>query len=432
MHIKPEKLERDYCDLEIEKMATAQASSFMFSHRRVDVRATMNAPDFRLSLNHLSLPKLPNNTHLEKQSRSNISITNNSARVRVDSSDSGVISKLYEIMEAVADRVEMHKNIGEQRNNWNHLLLSSINAITLAASLMTGIAATGGVDGSGFSAFKLSSIILYGAATGMLVMMNTIQPSQLAEEQRNAARLYKQLHGELQTVVALGNPTVVDVNDAMEKVLALDKSFPLPLLGNKMIEKFPSSVKPSVWWPQQRRKQWLEGKINGNAWSSKLEEEMRNIVEVLRRKDLDDYLKLGNQALKLNKMLAISGPVLTGLAAIGSAFVGNSSSLGSWGVLVGVIGGAMASVINTFEHGAQVGMVFEMYRGNAGFFKLMEETIESNIGERDAERRENGELLEMKVALQLGRSLSELRNLAASSSNNGTHEATEEFASKLF
>ncbi|KAJ0082675.1 hypothetical protein Patl1_09975 [Pistacia atlantica] len=411
-------------------MATAQASSTIFSHRRIDVRATMSAPNFRLSLNHLSLPKLPTNTHLEKESSPNISFTNNSTRLRVDAPDSGVISKLYEMMEAVADRVEMHKNIGEQRNNWNQLLLSSINAITLTASLMTGIAATSGVNGSGFLALKLSSTILYGAATGMLVMMNTIQPSQLAEEQRNAARLFKQLHGELQTVVALGNPTVVDVNEALEKVLALDKAFPLPLLG-KMIEKFPSSVKPAVWWPQQRRKQWLEGKINGNGWSSKLEEEMRNIVEVLKRKDLDDYSRLGNKALKLNKMLAISGPLLTGLAAIGSTFVGNSSPLGSLGVMLGVIGGAMASVINTFEHGGQVGMVFEMYRSNAGFFKLMEETIESNIGERDVERRENGELLEMKVALQLGRSLSELRILAASSSSNGT-EATEEFASKLF
>ena len=71
-----------------------------------------------------------------------------------------------------------------------------------------------------------------------------------------------------------------------------------------------------------------------------------------------------------------------------------------------------------------------MYRNNAGFFRLMEETIESNLNERDVGRRENGELFEMKVALQLGRSLSGLKNLAASSSKKG--EAIEEFASKLF
>ena len=42
----------------------------------------------------------------------------------------------------------------------------------------------------------------------------------------------------------------------------------------------------------------------------------------------------------------------------------------------------------------------------------------------------SGELFEMKVALQLGRSLSGLKNLAASSSKKG--EAIDEFASKLF
>ncbi|KAL2495417.1 Uncharacterized protein Fot_39174 [Forsythia ovata] len=52
------------------------------------------------------------------------------------------MAKLYAILEAVADRVEMHKNIGEQRSNWNSLLLTSINALTLAAATMTGIAAT--------------------------------------------------------------------------------------------------------------------------------------------------------------------------------------------------------------------------------------------------------------------------------------------------
>ncbi|CAK9176044.1 unnamed protein product [Ilex paraguariensis] len=118
-----------------------------------------------------------------------------------------------------------------------------------------------------------------------------------------------------------------------------------------------------------------------------------------------------------------------GLAAVGSAFAG-SSSLGAWATMLGVVGGALASIVNTVEHGGQVGMVFEMYRSNAGFFRLMEESVESNLNESDVGRRENGELFEMKVALQLGRSLSELRDLAASSSRKG--QTDEEFANKLF
>ncbi|KAJ6767392.1 F-BOX PROTEIN WITH A DOMAIN PROTEIN [Salix purpurea] len=334
-------------------------------------------------------------------------------------SDPVVVAELYAIMEAVADRIEMHKNIGEQRDNWNHLLLNSIHAMTLTAATMCGLAAA-----------SASGEPLAGTqATGMLAIMNKIQPSQLAEEQRNASRLFKQLHGQIQTLLSVGNPTVSDVNDAMENVLALDKAYPLPLLG-AMLEKYPSSVAPAVWWPQQGRKQarGIGKKIEGNGWNRELEDEMREIVGVLKRKDKADYLRLSEKALKLHKMLAFSGPLLTGLGALGSAFAGTANP---WAVVLGVAGGALASIVNAMEHGGQVGMVFEMYRSNAGFFKLVEETIESNINETNVWGRENGQVFEMKVALQLGRSLSELKHLATSSSL-GNIEEEEEFGSKLF
>ncbi|KAL0321121.1 UNVERIFIED_CONTAM: putative F-box protein [Sesamum radiatum] len=277
---------------------------------------------------------------------------------------------------------------------------------------MAGIAAISG--GAPAVAMKLSSTVMYVAATGMLSVVNKIQPSQLAEEQRNAARLFKQLKSQIETTLSIGNPTAFDVKEMMDKVLALDKAYPLPLLG-VMLEKFPATVEPAVWWPEQRRQQPRSGNDQShNGWDGKLEEEMREIINVIRRKDEEDYL---------------SGPVLTGLAAVGSALVG-SPSHGNWAVVLGVVGGALASVVNSFEHGGQVGMVFEMYRSNAGFFKLMEEWIESNLKEEDWERRENGEVFEMKVGLQLGRSLSELRDVAAASSVKG--EDMDEFASKLF
>ncbi|KAA8520118.1 hypothetical protein F0562_014374 [Nyssa sinensis] len=402
--------------------------------------ATINMPKLRTTT--VSLPKLPTRvveefdfrsgyiaTQIDKHSNSPINI-NFSTRNDTNVADPIVMAKLYAIMEAVADRVEMHKNIGEQRNNWNSLLLTSINTITLTAATMAGIAATTASIGAPVLALKFSSTLMYLAATGMMLIMNKIQPSQLAEEQRNAARLFKQLHGQIQTTIKFGTPTVANVKEFMDKVLALDKAYPLPLLG-AMLDKFPSTVEPAVWWPQQpqRQEKGLSGRTNMNGWNGKLEEEMREIVGVLKRKDKADYLRLGGKALKINKLLAISGPLLTGLAAVGSAFVG-SPSHGSWAAVLGCVAGALASVVNTFEHGGQVGMVFEMYRSNAGFFSLMEESIESNLTERDVERRENGELFEMKVALQLGRSLSQLKDLTASSSRKG--EAVEEFASKLF
>ena len=428
-------------------MASLQSSSVTGSVaysssrcRRGMIRATINMPKLRTSGISLKLPTrdlvqevldmgvgltAATTSHVEKKYESR---TNSTFPSESNVSDPMVIAKLHAIMEAVADRVEMHKNIGEQRDNWNHLLLTSINGITLTAATMAGIAATS--VGGPPVALKLSSTLMYLAATGMLVVMNKIQPSQLVEEQRNAARLFKQLHGQVQRTLSCGTPTSIDVEEAMEKVLALDKAYPLPLLG-AMLDKFPKTVEPAVWWPQNKQRQRHSGRTDGNGWSMELEEEMREVVGVLKRKDTEDYLRLGKIALKVNKILAISGPLLTGLAACGTAFVG--SSHGPWAATLGVVAGAMASVVNTMEHGGQVGMVFEMYRSTAGFFRLMEETIESNLSERDVGRRENGELFEMKVALQLGRSLSGLKDLAASSySSSKNGDAIEEFASKLF
>ncbi|KAL7244220.1 hypothetical protein ACSBR1_016452 [Camellia fascicularis] len=424
-------------------MASLKASSLMFSSTSSSsccwgeiIRAAIHMPKLRHG-GLLSLPNLTKTRGLveELEMRSSYTNTNTNSSPKYDTrvSDPTVIAKLYAIMESIADRVEMHKNIGEQKNNWNSLLLTSINAITLTAATMAGIAATDVGGGAALVSLRLSSTLLYLGATGMLLIMNKIQPSQLTEEQRNASRLFNQLHEEIHTMVCIGNPTMNDVKKAMEKVLALDKAYPLPLLG-VMLEKFPKTVEPAVWWPlhQEKRqaKEYSGRKINNrNGWDDKLEEEMREIVRVLKRKDEEDYLRLGEKSLKLNKVLAISGPLLTGLAAIGSAFVG-SPSHGSWAVVLGVVGGALSTVVNAFEHGGQVGMVFEMYRSNAGFFKLMEESIESNLEEEEVERRENGEMFEMKVALHLRRSLSELKDLATSSSIKG--EAMQEFASKLF
>ncbi|XP_074274050.1 putative F-box protein At4g22030 [Silene latifolia] len=343
--------------------------------------------------------------------------------------------KLYAILEAISDRIEMHRNVKEQRENWNSLLLNSINMITLMAATMAGVSTMG----EGNLALKVSSMVLFSAATGLVSIMNKIQPSQLAQEQRNAVRLFKQLKNEVKTTISLGKKCRKQVTEYMEKVLALDRAYPLPLLG-AMIEKFPDTCKPAVWWPSRktsflrRNKSVVKlssfGSNNGwnNGWSNELEDEMRVIVEVIEKKDASDYVRLGNAALKLNKTLAVMGPLLTGIAAMGSGFALNG---GPWGAVMAVVAGSLASVVNTIQHGGQVGMVFEMYRNCGGFFEHLEEEIESNLEEGDFERRENGELFEIKMCLKLGRSLSELRDLADKSriSNEGFRN---EFASKLF
>ncbi|XP_056172145.1 probable F-box protein At4g22030 [Syzygium oleosum] len=337
------------------------------------------------------------------------------------------ITKLYAILEAVEDRVEMHNNMGEQRDNWNKLLLNSVNMMTLTATTMAAMAAAAPAP-----SLRACSALLFTAATGMSLVMSKIQPSQLAEEQRNASRLFKQLQSEIKAILALQSPSASDVKEMMAKLLAFDRAYPLPLLG-AMLEKFPAKFEPAAWWPRvsnnchQSRGWKTVANTERNGWSEDLEVEMRAIVQVLKSKDKQDYLRLGNLALKVNKIMAVSAPLLTGIAAAGSAFGGSTATT------VAAIAGAMAAIINGVEHGGQVGMVVEMYRNCAGFFDLMEETIEATLEEQDYSKRENGELFEMKVAMKLGRSLSQLRVLARKSMASCV-EGTEvdEFGSKLF
>ncbi|KAL4336058.1 hypothetical protein GQ457_07G028300 [Hibiscus cannabinus] len=429
-------------------MASLQASTLLFSSSSSpsssskQIHAALSVP--KLPSIRFSVPKVPTKgLSVELNTRDADGFINTipfeknlikSPMVQESSSVSMATFQLYAILESIADRVEMHNNVGQQRENWNTLLLNSINMITLTAATMVGFTATGGA-GASVLGLKLASTLLFSSATGMLVLMNKIQPSQLVEEQRNATRLFKQLQRQIETLLAIGSPSKEDVKDAMEKVLALDKAYPLPLLG-VMLEKFPENLEPAVWWPkiqsQKTNKEiYFKGKVESNGWTEELEMEMRDVVEVIKRKDSEDYEKLGNKALKVNKILATSGPILTGIAAVGSAFM--DSSNGPWAAIVAAVAGALASAVNTLEHGGQVGMVFEMYRNNAGFFKHVQESIESTLSESNLEKRENGELFEMKVALQLGRSLSQLRDVAKKSSYSRIEgNPIDEFASKLF
>ena len=60
----------------------------------------------------------------------------------------------------MADRVEIHVNVGELRENWNNLLLNSINMITRTVATMARILASVGV-GEPLMAFKVSPTLLF-------------------------------------------------------------------------------------------------------------------------------------------------------------------------------------------------------------------------------------------------------------------------------
>ncbi|XP_062224616.1 probable F-box protein At4g22030 [Phragmites australis] len=347
------------------------------------------------------------------------------------------VEKLCAIAEAAADRAEMHDIIGRQRDNWNHLLLHSTNSLALTASVMAALAPAAPT----LLALKASAGILLATTAVTMAAVNKIQPSQLAEEQRNSTRLWRQLERDVRATLDLGMTPVTkaDVEEAMERVLALDAAYPLPLLPG-MLEKFPKTVEPTRWWPRRQQKKPAQsnaingarrGATAGNGWTQELEDEMRGIVRVLRAKDEQEYVSNGKLALRLNRGLAVAGPALAGTAALAAAFIG-AGEVGSWASGAAVLGGALAVAANTVEHGGQVGMVFELFRNVAGFYRKIQEDIKANLDETDVERRENGEVFQTKVALLLGRSTSDLQQFREMASPSFKDEDIKDFAGKLF
>jgi hypothetical protein len=358
---------------------------------------------------------------------------------RVPASPSAVVSleKLRAIADAAADRAEMHDIIGRQRDNWNHLLLHSTNSLTLAASAMAALAPAAPT----MVALKASAGVLLATAAVTMAAVNKIQPSQLAEEQRNATRLWRELEREVRAAIALSVPTTkADVQEAMDRVLALDAAYPLPLLPG-MLEKFPKAVEPTRWWPSRRSTQPKKSKsfgrrggvavASGNGWTQDLEDEMRGLLRVIKAKDENEFLTVGKLVLNLNRGLAVAGPALAGTAALASVFIG-SGEAGTWASGAAVLGGALAAAVNTVEHGGQMGMLFELLRNCAGFYRKIQEDIEANLAEPDVDRREGGELFATKVALKLGRSLSDLKQFRKMASPSVRDEDIKEFAGKLF
>ncbi|KAF7089094.1 hypothetical protein CFC21_092140 [Triticum aestivum] len=351
------------------------------------------------------------------------------------------VEKLHAVAEAAADRVQMHDIISRQRDNWNHLLLHSTNSLALAACVMAALAPAS----TSLLALKASAGVLLASAAVTMAAVNKIQPSQLAEEQRNATRLWRQLERDVRATLALGASAATKDDfflEAMDRVLALDAAHPLPLLPG-MLEKFPNTVEPARWWPEKNpaRRSASSNTRHGarrasvagdNGWARELEEEMRGIARVLKVKDEQEYLSFGKAVLKLNRGLAVAGPALARTAAIAATFIGSGDAGTSWASGAAVLGGALAAAVNTVEHGGQVGMVFELCRNVTGLYRKIQDDIDDNLDEANLEQRENGELFETKVALQLGRSPSDLRQFKEMASPSFRDEDIRNFAGELF
>eukprot|EP01018_Ginkgo_biloba_P003977 Gb_35317 [translate_table: standard] len=337
------------------------------------------------------------------------------------------VAKLHVIAAAAADRAEMHSVLAQQRDGWNKLFHNAFTALTLTAVTLCGLNAQGN-----HLALALSSTLLYAASSGMMCVVNKIQPSQLAEEQRMAARLFRQVHTDIHTTLAIHPRLRQHADSYVEKayraVLAIDKAYPLPLFPG-MLDKFPKAVEPALWWEFGQIDDAVHHRDGDgpetedmNGWSAELERDVKEVSNVLKSRDIPEFVGLSHKVLGTNRIVAVAAPLLTAIAAAGSALAGMTSSPSA--IVVGTLSGVLATVANTLCHGGQMGMVFEMYRNCAGYYHFLDSSIEHNLN-HSPQRREQGQLFHLKLALQLGRTPS------SPLLSPSTHDANS-FAGRLF
>jgi hypothetical protein len=231
--------------------------------------------------------------------------------------DSRLVAQLRNIALAAEDRKEMHAIIGVQRDNWNKLGHMTVNMTTIAAAILAAM-------NSSFS-MSVAAFLLNSSAAGFMFLASKYQPSQLAEEQRTAARFHKLLAMDIYNTLLI-DPRLrknahLYMKEVMAKLEALELAFPLPLKPNGL-EKFPKTVTPSILGPKANLSKTevlptADANNNStNGWTQTREEDLKLTAEKLKSSDIQIYLQQARNKELANKTLAILAPVLTATAAL--------------------------------------------------------------------------------------------------------------------
>ncbi|KAG6551721.1 hypothetical protein Mapa_006810 [Marchantia paleacea] len=297
------------------------------------------------------------------------------------------------------DRSEMHAAVAIQRDNWGKLLQVTITMSMISAGILSALNTRAAAASLSLS---VTASLLAGGSFFFMCLENWFQPSQLAEEQRAASRFFKALVREIEGSLKPGGSHLkeeahVFYESKLQRLQYLDKAFPLPLFPGG-IDKFPEVVGPSVLSaPVDTSKPEVplsEDKSSNNGWTAAIVEDLKKTSALLKKSEIATYVGWEKNAQKINKVLAISGPVLALTSVIANFVNGGAAIAAACSVL--------AALVSSFSHDAQVGMVYEMYRDVAGSFEDIDKEIQRNL-RMPVEQREDGELFHERIALTLGR-----------------------------
>lgn len=309
-----------------------------------------------------------------------------------------LVAQMHNIAVAARDRAELHTIIGTQRDNWNKLCHTTVVSTTVAASVLAALSgATPAVP------LSLTAFLLNVGTFGLMVLAGKLQPSQLAEEQRSAARQCRSVAGEIEATLqidpSLREDAELYIEDKLARLHDVDVAYPLPLTPDGL-PKFPAVVQGSVLSPPVDLAEPEVPATDANGWSAAISEDLKQTAQKLREADIQIYLGWARKKERESLRLAIGAPVLVAMAAL--------LNLVQCGYRVPMTSSAAAvcSVAAmfcfSFAQGGQIGMIFEMYRNCAGSYADLENSIQRAI-RTPVWQREDGELFHEKIALQLGR-----------------------------
>ncbi|KAL2609665.1 hypothetical protein R1flu_028238 [Riccia fluitans] len=223
------------------------------------------------------------------------------------------------------DRSEMHAAVAIQRDNWGKLLQVTITMSMMAAGILSAVNTRAVTSMSS----SVTASLLAGSSFFFMCLANWFQPSQLAEEQRAAARFFKALVREIEGSLKptggshLKEDAKVYYESKLERLQYLDKAFPLPLFPGG-IDKFPETPGPSVLSAPVDTSQpeipLSEDPLSNNGWTQAIVDDLKNTSALLRKSDIATYVRWEKNASKINKRDSKEPPSSCGAA-------------GEWGAL---------------------------------------------------------------------------------------------------
>ena len=326
-------------------------------------------------------------------------------------------AELRLLANAASDRAQMHAILAQQRDNWNKLFQGTLTLASFTACLLAALSAsTHNVSPS----LSVPALLLNAGCAAVMSVVNYFQPSQLAEEQRNAARQFKRLEADveyaLQVAPHLRQPYPTLLRDSQHRLQALDAAFPMPLTPGGL-DKFPSKVTPPTllsvkpMYPannelvptEQPTGLLLNGMHDMNAWDKRKCHDLQQLATRVHQSDTSMYVSWSENVVKVNKCLAIGAPLLAVSAAALNGFgLLPGATTVQWTGTLAALCSLLSAFVGSVSHDLQLGMVFEMYRNAAGHYGEVEESIHNALC-HPPPQRENGLLFLHRVAYKLGR-----------------------------